>query len=144
MTEQPHRNQVASGPEVVLHEQRLQIGTERVAVERILLRKVIVTETRQVEVTVRREELHIERVPADPAVPSGRSEPAIGPLVIVLAQEVPVIQLHTQPYETVRVHLDTVTEQQQVTQTLSSERADYSTAGPCTAAPGADVTSAHP
>ena len=124
MTEGPART---SGPEVVLHEEHLQVTTNRVATERLLLRKVVVTETRQVEVTVRREELQIQRLPADGTATHQPVGTPAQPLVIVLSQEVPVVQLLTRPYERVTVHVDTVTDHQQITQTLSHERADIST-----------------
>ena len=125
MTEPDDHAPLPGGPEVVLHEERLRAGTERVAVERVLVRKVVVTETRQVEVTVRREELQTTRVPADGAPAAG---PAGGPpLVVVLAQEVPVVTLHPEPYERVTVHVDTVAGEQRVEQTLSSERVELRT-----------------
>jgi stress response protein YsnF len=44
--------------------------------------------------------------------------------VILLSEEVPVVQLHTRPYERVTVHVDTVTEQVEVTHDLAREQAD--------------------
>lgn len=115
------------GPEVVLHEEHLQVTTTRAATERVLLRRVVVTETQQVEVTVRREELQIQRLPTTTATIGKPSDSPPPPRVIVLSQEVPVVQLLTRPYERVTVHIDTVTNQQQITQTLSQERADVLT-----------------
>ena len=128
--DQPDRMNAPSGPEVVLHEERLQVGTEGGAVERVLLRKVIVTEIRQVEVTVRREELHVERVTSEGRTTSGRADAGRTPLVLVLTQEVPVVQLLTQPYEKVTVHVDRVDDQQQITRSVSRERVDVSTDPP--------------
>ena len=49
--------------QVELREQRLQVATVSVAVERVVLRRRIVTEVQQIQVTVRREELEIVREP---------------------------------------------------------------------------------
>lgn len=110
-------------PEVVLHEERLRMDVVRVPVERVVLRRRIVTETRQVEVTVRREELEVSRVPvADGAGMSGT--PPTAPTVIVLSEEVPVVQVHTRPYEQVTVHVETTTTQQAVSGTVSHEEVE--------------------
>ena len=112
--------------EVVLHQEQLRVGTRRVPVEKVLVRRRIVSEVRQVEVTVRREELEVHRLPLD-----GREEGSAGgapePLVILLSEEVPVVQLHTRPYERVTVRVDTVTTQQAVTATVAREHADVET-----------------
>lgn len=115
--------------EVVLHEERLQVQLERVPVERVVLHRRIVTEVQQVPVTVRREELVVTRVPVtdqQAAVPTAPREP----LVIVLSTQVPVIELVTRPYERVVVHVDTITAQQEITETLSREQADIAQTGP--------------
>lgn len=54
----------ARRPQVVLRQEHLQVTTVRQPNERLLVRRVLVTETRQIEVTVRREELRLEPVPA--------------------------------------------------------------------------------
>lgn len=126
----------ALGPQVVLHEEHLQVATTRHPTDRVIVRRVITTQTRQIEVTVRREELRIERQPAPDLSPASTertlptqtaqsTEPA---LVIVLSQEEPVVHLRIRPYERVRIHLDTVTEHEQVDVTLSHEQAEVLTA----------------
>ena len=110
--------------EVVLHEERLRVGTERVPVERVVVRRRVITEVRQVEVTVRREELEVSHVPLDgldSTVPAGATP---RPLIIVLSEEVPVVDLQTRPYERITVWVDTVTGEQDVTETVSRELAD--------------------
>ena len=120
--------QHSQGPQVVLHEERLLVGVERRPVERLLVRRVITSHTELLEVTVRREELQIERAPLDPATPGQATGTAASrPLVVVLSQEVPVVQVATQPYERVTVHVDTVTDQQQVTETVNREHAEVLT-----------------
>lgn len=116
-------------PQVVLHEQRLLVGTVRVPTEQVVLRRRITTSVRQVQVTVRREELEVHRVPlTDQEAAAGAPVPAAGPpLVILLSEEIPVVQVVTRPYEQVTVHVDTATGQQQITQDLSRERAEVTT-----------------
>ncbi len=111
---------------VVLHEQRLRTGVVRVPTERVVLRRRIVTIVRQVEVSVRREELEVDRVPLNDQHPEAVAAPA-RPLVIVLSEEAPVVQVTTRPYEQVTVHLDTLTGSRQVTETLASERVEVLT-----------------
>ena len=117
----PHQ----AAAEVVLHEEQLRVGTRRVPTEKVLVRRRVVTEVRQVEVTVRREELEVHRVPLD-----GHEQAPVGgppePLVIVLSEEVPVVQVQTRPYERVTVHIDTVTEHVEVTGQLAREQAEVS------------------
>ena len=112
-----------SAAEVVLHQEEVRVGTQRVPTEKVLVRKRVVTEVRQIEVTVRREELEVYRVPLD-----GHEQSPVGgppePLVILLSEEVPVVQLQTRPYERVTVHVDTVTEQIEVTADLAREEVD--------------------
>ena len=109
--------------EVVLHQEQLRAGTLRVPSEKVLVRRRIVSEVRQIEVTVRREELEVHRLPLD-----GHEELSAGgppePLVILLSEEVPVVQLHTRPYERVTVRVGTITEQQVITERVSREHAD--------------------
>ena len=119
MSVDPH----PAAAEVVLHQEQLRVGTRRVPTERVLVRRRVVTEVRQIEVTVRREELEVHRVPLD-----GHEQPPVGgppePLVVLLSEEVPVVQLQTRPYERVTVHVDTVTEQVEVTEDLAREQVD--------------------
>ncbi|WKK71888.1 DUF2382 domain-containing protein [Rathayibacter oskolensis] len=53
---------------VIRSEERLEVTTVRTATERVRIRRVIVTEERTVTVSLRREELVIEREPLDGAV----------------------------------------------------------------------------
>ncbi len=125
--------QHGSGQQVVLHEEALHVSTAQVPVERIVLRRHITTEVRQVEVTVRREELHVERHPVDASV-SVASGGTHLPIVIVLSEEVPVVQVRTRPYERVTVRVDDLTQGHRVEQTVSRERADVRTEPPTTPA----------
>ena len=115
--------------EVVLHQEQLRVGTRRVPTEKVLVRRRVVTEVRQIEVTVRREVVEVHRVPLD-----GHERAPVGgppePLVILLSEEVPVVQLETRPYERVTVHVDTVTEQVEITGDLAREQVDVRSLDP--------------
>lgn len=131
-----------ANPEVVLHQQRLVSGTRRVASERVVVRRRVVTETRQVQVTVRRELLEVERIPLPDTdsdstrglgtglggtPPAGGDGPGAAPwLVVVLREEVPVVQVLTRPYEQVTVSVHTVSGTQELTATVQAEHAEVS------------------
>ncbi len=117
-----------SGPavEIELHEQRLQVDAVRAPVERVVLRRRIVTEVQQLQVTVRREELEVVREPLS-GQPSGVPGAAQPPLLIVLSQEVPVVELQRRPYEQVTVRVTSVQGHQQVDETVSKEQTELST-----------------
>jgi uncharacterized protein (TIGR02271 family) len=117
---------LTSGPDVVLHQEQLHIGVSRVAV-RAVLRRRITTEVRQVEVTVRREVLEVEHLPVEQDGDIAGAGQTRTPLVIVLSEEVPVVELRTRPYEQVTVDVETVTDQQPVSATVGRELADIST-----------------
>ena len=115
----------ASNAEVVLHEERVHVDVVREAV-RAVVRRRIVTEVRTVEVTVRREVLEVEHLPADgPALPVAQ-EPRQA-LSLVLSEEVPVVTLQVQPYERVTLDVHTVAAEERVTTTSGQERAELTT-----------------
>jgi stress response protein YsnF len=113
-------------------EEQLRVRTESQPVERVRLRKHIVTHYEQITVPVRREEIRVEQVPVDGsdagagvAVGSpdgaGVSGDAVSEPVdageeheIVLYAERPVVRTETVPVERVRLGKRTVTEHQQV------------------------------
>ena len=115
----------AADAEVVLHEERVHVDVVREAV-RAVVRRRIVTEVRTIEVTVRREVLEVEHLPAEgPALPGSR-EPRQA-LSLVLSEEVPVVTLEVQPYERVTLDVHTVTTEERVTTTSGQERAELTT-----------------
>ena len=116
---------VTVGPDVVLHQERVSIDVEQDAV-RAVVRRRITSETRSIEVQVQREVLEVEYLPAsqDLTPTPGRSA---APIVMVLSEEVPVVQLVTRPYEQVTVDVLTIDEQKDVTATVAGERADITT-----------------
>ncbi len=117
--------EAAASVEVVLHEERVHVDVVREAV-RAVVRRRIVTEVRTIEVTVRREVLEVEHLPAEgPAMPVAR-EPRQA-LSLVLSEEVPVVALQVQPYERVTVDVHGVDGHERVTTTSGKERAELTT-----------------
>ena len=114
--------------ETVRAEERVQISAVWVAAERVTFERRIVTEKRQVELTVRREELVVHRtaLPDAPDQPPGQA-PSQAPLVMVLREEVPVVQLAVQPYERVTALVEQVTGQQTVNAELRKEHVQIQT-----------------
>ncbi len=114
------------GAEVVLREQRLSVATVRVPTERVVLRRRVVSEVRQVDVTVQREELEVLRLPVDSdrAQDGSTRGEARAPLVIVLSEQAPVVQLQTRAYEKVTVTVDVVTGEQVLHEQVSREHAE--------------------
>ena len=116
----------SAAAEVVLREQRLSVSTVRVPTERVVVRRRLVSEVRHLEVTVQREELEVVRLPVD----ADRSQDTstrggdVAPLVIVLSEQVPVVQLHTRAYEKVTVTVEVVAGQQVLHEQISREHAE--------------------
>ena len=124
-----------SGPAVTVSEERLRVSTQWVQSGRVRLRRQVVSETRTIEVTVRREELVVEAFDTGAADtgadasggdasggdPSGTHEP----MVFVLHEEVPQIAMAgTRAYERVTVHVDVAVSEQSVGGQVRREQAD--------------------
>ncbi|MCU1593237.1 MAG: photosystem reaction center subunit [Frankiales bacterium] len=106
-------------------EEQLHVGTEKVEAGRARLRKYIVTEEQQVTVPVSHEEVRLEREPiTDANVDQALDGPDISEEEheVVLTAERPVVAKETVPVERVRLATETVTEQQQVTETVRKEQ----------------------
>lgn len=115
--------------EVTLHEEQLLVDTERVPAQRVRVRKEIVEEEVTVTVTLRHEELVIEREPIDPAAVPAESAtaPKLGepPIEIVLWAEQPVVSTRAVPTERVRVTRTLGSHQQDLSAQLRRERASF-------------------
>lgn len=122
MTADPSR---PSALDVELHEERLHVGTAPVAV-RARVRKRIVTEVRQVQVTVRREVLEVDQLPAEEGLAAAAGTRS--PLVLVLSEEVPVVGLEVRPYERVTLTVHEGTDEHEVSATVGTERLDVTSA----------------
>ena len=115
----------AAGVDVVLHEERVQVDVVREQV-RAVVRRRIVTEVRTLEVTVRREVLEIEELPAEGTALPVAAEPRQA-LSLVLSEEVPVVTLQVQPYERVTLDVHPVSGEERVTTTSGEERVELTT-----------------
>jgi uncharacterized protein (TIGR02271 family) len=111
---------------LVLSSEQLQVDRRWVAAERVHIRRRIVSETVSVPVTVRREELLIDRVPLPGAsTPGAQERPS--PLVLVLSEEVPVVTVEARPYERVTVSVVRVAGEQTLQARLDSEHIELHT-----------------
>ena len=106
-------------------EERLHVGTEQVQTGRARLRKYVVTENVTQTVPVSHEEVRLER---EPITDANRDQALDGPAIseeeheVTLRAERPVIQKETVPVERVRLGTETVTDQQQVDETVRKEQ----------------------
>ncbi len=117
---------------MTLSEEQLSVGTERVATGRARLRKYVVTEQQTVTVPVQREEVRLEREPiTEGNVDAALSGPELTESVheVTLTEERPVVQKEAVPVERVRLDTETVTDQQQVTESTSREEVELETDG---------------
>jgi uncharacterized protein (TIGR02271 family) len=116
------------GAGVVRSEERLRVGTQWAAIERVRLRKRIVTEmvTITQTVPVRREVLDIDREPVPDSTDAVSALPGDLPegLEIILREERPVVRMETVAIERVRVHKDVVQAQASFTDQLRKERVE--------------------
>jgi len=106
-------------------EEELRVGTESREAGRVRLRKYVTTETEQVTVPVRREEVRVEREPiSDANLDAATSGPAISEEEheVTLHQEEAVVEKRVVPRERVRLDKDTVTEERQVSEEVRKEQ----------------------
>ena len=117
------RDRDREGEGVTLHEERLDVGTERRETGKARLRKYVVTEEKSVTVPVSHEEVRVEREPV-----SGRhaGDAKIGEEVqeVTLHEEVPVVGKDTVATEEVRLSTDQVTEEKRVSEEVRREEVD--------------------
>ncbi|UOY00512.1 PRC and DUF2382 domain-containing protein [Blastococcus sp. PRF04-17] len=116
-------------------EERVVVGTERVAATRARVVKYVVTEDVQITVPIRREEIRIEHVPLDaPDVPgesltdgpeavagTGTTAAAALPGEIILHTERPVVSVEVVPVERVRLRTEIVEGQETITEQVQRE-----------------------
>lgn len=108
-------------------EERLRVGTRQVESGRARLRKYIVTENVSQTVPLRHEEVRVEREPITEAnVGNAMSGGDITEEEheVILHAERPVVEKETVPVERVRLATQTVTENQEITETLRKEKID--------------------
>lgn len=117
--------------EVTVSEEELVVDKRPAVTERVRLRKVIVEEEVTIAVTLRREELRIEREPVDPDTPveraNGDGQLVEGELEFVLLAEQPVVERRVVPVERIRVARDTVVEHERISGQVRKEHAEVET-----------------
>jgi len=106
-------------------EEQLHVGTEKVETGRARLRKFVVTEQQTVTVPVTREEVRVVREPVAPG--DTVDDVTIGEAAadVVLTEERVVVNKETVPVEKVRLDTETVTEQQDVTESVRKEQIEF-------------------
>ncbi|MCL6422678.1 PRC and DUF2382 domain-containing protein [Brachybacterium sp. JHP9] len=107
---------------ITLHEERANVGVQQVETGKVRLRKHVVTETETIQVPVEREEVFIERVPANGAADGGTISE--GEVEVTLHEERPVINKETVATETVNVDKRVVTDTENVTTETAREELD--------------------
>ncbi|MFI7741994.1 DUF2382 domain-containing protein [Kocuria rhizosphaericola] len=116
-----------SSPSVVRHEERLQVGTERVETGRTRLRKYVVEEPVRAEQTLASEDVEEIRTPVTEeereAFLAGQELP-VGEDEVILYREVPVVQTVRVPYERVRLAVRRTERTEVVEETVRKERID--------------------
>jgi len=112
---------VGSGEYLTRSEEQLRVGTENVPTGRARLRKIVVTEQQNVTIPVSREEVRVVR---EPIAPGDSVDATIGEAAtdVTLTEERLVVDKQTVPVERVRLGTETVTEQQQVTESVRKEQ----------------------
>jgi uncharacterized protein (TIGR02271 family) len=106
-------------------EEELRVGIQTRERGRARLRKYVVTETQQVTVPVRREEVRVEREPiTDANIDAATSGPAISEEEheVTLREEEVVVDKRAVPKERVRLDTETVTDERQVSEDLRKEQ----------------------
>ncbi len=104
---------------ITLHEEQVNVGTEKVETGRVRLRKHVVTDTKTVEVPVEREEFVVERTPATGTAtdaPLGEDE-----VEVSISEERPVVNKETVASEDVRVGTRTVQDTEKVATDVAHE-----------------------
>ena len=113
-------------------EEQLHVGTQQVESGRARLRKYVVSEHVTETVPVSHEEVRLEREPiTDANVGNALDGPAISEEEheVTLPAERPVVEKEAVPVERVRLDTQTVTEQQQVTDTVRKEQIELDADG---------------
>ncbi len=124
-----HGRDDGDGASVVRSEERLRTAVVREPVQRVTLRREVVTEEVMVPVRVRREVLRVETHD----IPRGQRAPAAAgdhePFELVLHEERPVVGVETVAVERVRVEVVQVSGVQQVEADLASEHVEVEELG---------------
>ena len=107
-------------------EEQLHVGTERVEAGRARLRKFVVTEQQTVTVPVSHEEAHVVREAIQPGDSVDGATIGEDAVEVTLTAERPVVQKEVVGVERVKLDTNTVTEQQQVSESVRKEQVEVS------------------
>lgn len=113
--------------EVVRSEEQLRVGTRTEVTGRVRVRKVVTSHEVTQTFTVRREELVVEHLPAEggpAASPTPAGEPGAEDLELVLHEE--QVMVVSVPVERVRVRVERVQEDRQITEVVRREQVGLS------------------
>lgn len=108
------------GKAVTVSEEQLYVDRRRRPVERVRLRKYVVTEEVTVKVPVRREKVRLERVALDEEAAS----PSDSENEMTLMEEEPVVETRVVPKARVWFGKEEVTEEQEVSEVVRREEVD--------------------
>ncbi|WP_030905802.1 PRC and DUF2382 domain-containing protein [Streptomyces sp. NRRL F-5126] len=114
-------------------EEHMTVGTERHESARARLHKYVVTEEEQQTIPVRHEEVRVVR---EPITAENRDAAMRGADIseadheVTLHEERPVVEMHTEPVERVRLTTEEKVEQQTVSGTVRKERIEAETEAP--------------
>lgn len=106
--------------EIIRSEERLRVDTARVPVRRARLERFEVTEMQTITVPVVREDVRIVYEPIDPA--QAATAPLPPPRPLVLTQERVIVTTERVPVERVSLVVETVTQEQSVTEDVRVEQ----------------------
>jgi uncharacterized protein (TIGR02271 family) len=106
-------------------EEQLHVGTEKVQTGRARLRKFVVTEQQKVTVPVTREEVRVVREPVAAGDPIDDVRIGEAAADVMLTEERVVVNKETVPVEKVRLDTETVTEQQDVAESVRKEQIEF-------------------
>jgi uncharacterized protein (TIGR02271 family) len=113
---------------VIRSEERLRTGIRTIPVERVRMRKVIVTEERTITVIVRREELQLVRDPIDHSTPDADTPvdrtPDTAHTMVLHEERIEVIRTVV-PVERVTLVKETFSGEQTVTGTIRKEQVEF-------------------
>jgi stress response protein YsnF len=125
--------------EMVRSEERVRASTTRVPVRRARLERFEVTEMQTITVPVVREDVRIVYEPVDPALEVTEQSAPLRRMV--LTQERVVVTKERVPVELVGLVVETVTEQQEVTEEVRKEQITLASVPTPAAAPQTDARS---
>ncbi|GCA97632.1 PRC and DUF2382 domain-containing protein [Mycolicibacterium sp. NCC-Tsukiji] len=110
-----------TGPEMIRSEERLQVGTERTTSGTARLNKHVVTEQRTVQVPATHEEVRVERAAITDPAQVRDARLADDEREVTLHEDQVVVSKESVPVERVRLAVDEVTENKQVTEDVRRE-----------------------